>query len=193
MTNLSTQNKVTRRNGANLSGASHAKGVADGNSTAIHIHLGMINAKDISAPERNNSKCLIEFPKWKMNQEESSFVIVPEIDIRDFQTMTREQFRNRNCGSNAHFIRCTSTNSKPNKGTKRLKSYQSNKMRKGLPQLDSDGPLRSADFSSIRRQADAPSESCEAFPAVIVAEGSASKRTGTKPETSDNFVPGRLH
>jgi hypothetical protein len=64
---------------------------------------------------------------------------------------------------------------------------------KRLPQVDSDGPLRSADFSSIRRQAEAPSESCEAFPAVIVAEGSASKRTGTKPETSDNFVPGRLH
>lgn len=54
-------------------------------------------------------------------------------------------------------------------------------------------PRRSADFSSIRTQAEAPSDSCEAFPAVIVAEGSASNLTGARLEMSDSFVPGLLH
>ena len=54
-------------------------------------------------------------------------------------------------------------------------------------------PLLSADFSSIKTHAEAPSDNCDAFPAVIVALGSASIRTGCKLEISDNFVPGRLH
>lgn len=54
-------------------------------------------------------------------------------------------------------------------------------------------PLLSTDFSSIKTQAEAPSDNCDALPAVMVAEGSASNLTGCKPEISDNFVPGRLH
>lgn len=54
-------------------------------------------------------------------------------------------------------------------------------------------PLRSADFSSMRTQAEAPSDNCEALPAVIVAKGSASNLTGDKLEMSESFVPGLLH
>jgi hypothetical protein len=51
-----------RRVGSNLSGASHAEGMADRDSSTIDIHLGVVNPKDIGTAERDNSECLVEFP-----------------------------------------------------------------------------------------------------------------------------------
>mmetsp|Transcript_1284 Transcript_1284/g.2088 ORF Transcript_1284/g.2088 Transcript_1284/m.2088 type:complete len:216 (+) Transcript_1284:124-771(+) len=54
-------------------------------------------------------------------------------------------------------------------------------------------PRLCASASSMSRHADAPSDNWDALPAVIVALGSASARTGTRPCISAKVVPGRLH
>ena len=54
-------------------------------------------------------------------------------------------------------------------------------------------PARWAAPSSISTHALAPSESCEALPAVTVARGSTSARTGASDWSDSNVVDGRLH
>ena len=45
-----------------LSRSSHTKRMANGYSTTIHIHLGVVNAQHIRTPEWDRCKGLIQFP-----------------------------------------------------------------------------------------------------------------------------------